>query len=74
MQAEELNFTQGQPANSQHYAQGALAQLVPRLLELMERQDEDDDPSEWTVSKAACCCLDLIAQTVKDAVIQHVVP
>ena len=58
MQAGGVGFTGGAPVGSQHYAQGALPQLTPRLLQLMERQDEHDDPSEWNVSKAGCCCLE----------------
>lgn len=70
----QVAFTDGTPTGSQHYARGALQQLAPRLLQLMERQEEHEDPSEWSVSKAACCCLDLLAQTVQDAVLEHVIP
>ena len=52
-----------------HYA----AAVVPVLLEAMTKQDDDDDV-DWGIAKAASICLRLLAQTVRDPVVSHVMP
>lgn len=49
---------------------GALNELVPTLLYLLTKQEEDVDDDEWTVSMSAATSLALLAQTVQDAIVQ----
>ncbi|OBZ82225.1 Importin subunit beta-1 [Choanephora cucurbitarum] len=59
---------------SHHFAELALNDIVPVLLWILTKQEEDYDEDEWTVSMAAATCLSLLAQCVGNAVIQPVVP
>lgn len=56
------------------YTRGALDQLVPLVLQLMTTASEDDDTDDWTVSKAAAVCLDLLSACVRDDILPLVVP
>ena len=49
---------------------GALNELVPTLLYLLTKQEEDVDDDEWTVSMSSATSLALLAQTVQDAIVQ----
>ena len=64
---------QAPAASSKYYCQGALPFIAPILLELMAKQDENDDPDEWNVSKAASVCLSLAAQATHDEILKYVV-
>ncbi|PVV02127.1 hypothetical protein BB560_003428 [Smittium megazygosporum] len=57
-----------------HFAERALPQILPVLLWLLTKQDEDADEDEWNVSMSAATCLSLMAQTVGDAVMPLVIP
>lgn len=59
---------------SYHFAELALNDIVPVLLWILTKQEDDYDEDEWTVSMAAATCLSLLAQCVGNAVIQPVVP
>jgi len=59
---------------SKHFARVALPEIVPVLLVLLTKQEEDADDDEWNVSMAAGTCLSLLAQAVQDNIISHVIP
>lgn len=59
---------------SRHFAKIALPEIVPVLLTLLTRQDEDADEDEWNVSMAAGTCLSLLASAVQDAIVPAVIP
>lgn len=51
----------------------AQAGLVPILLHTLQKQPEDGDGDEWTVSNAGGMCLKLLAQVAKDDCVPKVV-
>lgn len=55
-----------------HFCAIATAEVVPVLLHLLTKQDEDAADDEYNVSRAAYQCLQLYAQTVGGGVIQPV--
>lgn len=59
---------------SKNFAKIALPEIIPVLLSLLTRQDEDAEDDEWNVSMAAGTCLALLAQTVADAIVPAVIP
>lgn len=59
---------------SYHFSELALSDILPVLLWILTKQEEDYDEDEWTVSMAAATCLSLLAQCVGNAVIPIVVP
>ena len=53
----------------------ASASLVPLMLENMTKQVEDlDDDDNWNISMAAATCLEAIARTIDDKVVDLVLP
>lgn len=60
--------------DSRNFAKMALAEILPVLLDLLSQQSEDDDDDDWTKSMAAAACLELLARTVGDDIVQPVVP
>ncbi|CAO3590196.1 unnamed protein product [Absidia cylindrospora] len=56
------------------FAGQALNDIVPVLLWLLTKQEEDEDEDEWNVSMAAATCLSLLAQTVRNVIISPIVP
>ncbi|KAJ1939038.1 karyopherin Kap95, partial [Linderina macrospora] len=56
------------------FANTALQQVLPTLLFLLTKQDEDADEDEWNVAMAAATCLSLIAQTVENNIVPPVIP
>lgn len=49
--------------------------MVPVLLEAMTKQDDDEEADDnWNIPEAAAVCLELIANTVRDKIINHVIP
>lgn len=66
----ELSEIQGQAAQPQcfNFIQQAMGPLVSILLQVMTRQDEDGEDL-WDLPNAAAHCLELIANTVRDAVL-----
>lgn len=69
-QAEDV-MARGQTPQevSSNYCAAAQEKLLPVLMRLLAQQEEDDDEDEWTVSKAAAVCLGLIAEVIKDAIV-----
>ncbi|KAF8999789.1 armadillo-type protein [Cyathus striatus] len=59
---------------SKHFAKIALPEIVPVLLMLLTKQEEDADEDEWNVSMAAGTCLSLLAGAVQDAIVPAVIP
>jgi importin subunit beta-1 len=53
-----------------HFAQYAIAQVLPTLLNLLTRQDDDTGDDDWSVSMAAGACLQLFAQNTANHVIE----
>lgn len=58
------------------FVEKALPSLVPMLLETLLKQDEDQDQDDvtWNLSMAGGTCLCLVARTVGDAIVPHVMP
>ncbi|KAK1225996.1 karyopherin Kap95 [Marasmius sp. AFHP31] len=59
---------------SKYFAKIALPEIVPVLLTLLTKQEEDADEDEWNVSMAAGTCLNLLANAVNDAIVPAVIP
>ena len=59
---------------SKFFAKVALPEIIPVLLVLLTRQDEDADEDEWNVSMSAGTCLALLAGAVQDAIVPAVIP
>ncbi|KAJ2909493.1 karyopherin Kap95 [Coemansia aciculifera] len=57
-----------------NFAKSSLNLVMPTLLFLLTRQDEDADEDEWNVSMAAATCLSLLAQTVGNDIVNFVIP
>eukprot|EP01126_Amoeba_proteus_P057084 TRINITY_DN7242_c0_g1_i6.p1 TRINITY_DN7242_c0_g1~~TRINITY_DN7242_c0_g1_i6.p1 ORF type:complete len:805 (-),score=179.08 TRINITY_DN7242_c0_g1_i6:164-2578(-) len=71
---EYANKKHSTPSRCEYFVKGAMPFLVPSLNNCLVLQEEDGDPEEWTIPMAAGVCLSLVAQTVKDEVVQYVVP
>lgn len=72
MEAESTASGVPLPENSRknfHFVNTALPQILPTLLSLLTKKDEDADDDEWSVAMAAGACLTLLAQNVRDEVI-----
>ncbi|KAJ2497903.1 karyopherin Kap95 [Coemansia sp. RSA 1972] len=76
LQIEEETREPGQPAERDNYqfAKTTLPQVLPTLLFLLTKQDEDADEDEWNVSMAAATCLSLLAQTIGNDIVAPVIP
>ena len=61
-------------SESAHYTKQALGPLVALCLELLCKQNEDDDEDSYSVAQAAGVCLTGVADTVGDMVLPHVLP
>lgn len=59
---------------SQFFAKVALPEIVPVLLHLLTKQDEDAEEDEWNVSMAAATCLQHLATAVQDSLVPAVIP
>ncbi|KDR78361.1 hypothetical protein GALMADRAFT_224738 [Galerina marginata CBS 339.88] len=59
---------------SKFFAKIALPEIVPVLLQLLTRQEEDAEEDEWNISMAAATCLALLAGAVQDAIVPSVIP
>lgn len=60
--------------DSKFFAKTALPEIVPVLLQLLTRQEEEADEDEWNISMAAGTCLGLLAQAVADTIVPAVIP
>lgn len=57
-----------------YFAKIALPEVIPVLLQLLTRQDEDAEEGEWNVSMAAGTCLAFLAQAVHDPIVPAIIP
>ncbi|KAK3828449.1 MAG: armadillo-type protein [Benniella sp.] len=55
------------------FAKAALPETLPVLLQLMAKQEEEDDEDDWNLSMAAGTCLSLTAQCVGDDIVGPVI-
>ncbi|KAI9476884.1 karyopherin Kap95 [Coemansia sp. RSA 989] len=76
LQIEEEAQDPSQPMERENYqfAKTALPQVLPTLLFLLTKQDEDADEDEWNVSMAAATCLSLLAQAIGNDIVAPVIP
>ncbi|KAJ1971490.1 karyopherin Kap95 [Dimargaris xerosporica] len=72
--ADVIEYQQTPDRVSHQFARMALPQILPVLLHLLTKQDEDADEDEWNVSMAAATCVSLLAQCVEDAIVPPVIP
>ncbi|TFK48303.1 ARM repeat-containing protein [Heliocybe sulcata] len=59
---------------SHNFSKIALPEIVPVLLTLLTRQEEEADEDEWNVAMAAATCLGLLAKAVQDTIVSAVIP
>jgi importin subunit beta-1 len=59
---------------SQHFARIALPEILPVLLQLLTKQEDDAADHEWNTSMAAGTCLALLAQAVGDGIVTPIIP
>lgn len=57
---------------SYHFAKGALKEIIPILVWLLTKKEEDEDEDDWNVSMAAATCLGLFSVVVQDSIVEHV--
>jgi importin subunit beta-1 len=75
LEAEEAaEYSEAPERESAHFARVALPEILPVLLLLLTKQDEDATDDEWNVSMAAGTCLALLAQAVGDAIVSPIIP
>lgn len=75
LEAEEAaDFSEAPDRESSHFARVALPEILPVLLLLLTKQDEDATDDEWNVSMAAGTCLALLAQCVGDGIVSPIIP
>ncbi|EGN91784.1 hypothetical protein SERLA73DRAFT_100127 [Serpula lacrymans var. lacrymans S7.3] len=71
---EAADYGEPPEVESKFFAKIALPEVIPVLLTLLTRQEEDADEDEWNVSMAAGTCLSFMAQAVADAIVPAVIP
>ena len=59
---------------SQNFAKIALPEILPQLLILMQKQDEDAEDDEWNVAMAAGTCVGLLATVVGNDIVPLTIP
>lgn len=75
LEAEEAaSFSEAPERESSHFARVALPDILPVLLLLLTKQEEDASEDEWNVSMASGTCLALLAQCVGDAIVPSIIP
>uniref|UniRef100_A0AC35GQ31 Importin beta n=1 Tax=Panagrolaimus sp. PS1159 TaxID=55785 RepID=A0AC35GQ31_9BILA len=58
---------------SRYYAKSALQHILPLLLNILVRR-EDDDEDEWVPAKAAGVCIMLLTKCTKDEIVPLILP
>ncbi|KAH7907378.1 armadillo-type protein [Hygrophoropsis aurantiaca] len=71
---EAADYGEPPEIESKFFAKVALPEVIPVLLTLLTRQEDDADEDEWNVSMAAGTCLSFLAQAVTDAIVPAVIP
>lgn len=75
LEAEEAaEFGDSPERESHHFARVALPEILPVMLMLLTKQEEDATDDEWNVSMAAGTALALLAQCVQDGIVTPVIP
>jgi len=69
-----MEYGEQPEGESKHFAKIALPEIMPVILQLLTRQQEDADDDEWNISMAASTCLSLLAMAVQDAIVPAVIP
>ncbi|KAJ3338334.1 karyopherin beta [Gonapodya sp. JEL0774] len=73
--AEEAELSGDEPSRvSKDFAGVAVKELVPVLLHLLTKKEEEDDEDEWNLPMASATCLSLLANCVRDVIVQPVIP
>ncbi|KAF8335779.1 karyopherin Kap95 [Cantharellus anzutake] len=72
--ADALEYGEVPERESKDFARIALPEILPVILTLLTRQEEDADEDEWNISMAAGTCLVLLATAVNDAIVPAVIP
>lgn len=72
--AEAAEWNEAPIGESKHFARTALPEILPVMLTLLQRQDEDAEEDEWNVSMAAGTCVGLLANVVGDSIVPLVIP
>jgi importin subunit beta-1 len=63
-----------QDERSVNYVRGALAHLIPLLTEAMAKQEDEQDEDAWNLSTSGGTCLNIVARTVRDEVVDPTMP
>ncbi|KXS20860.1 importin subunit beta-1 [Gonapodya prolifera JEL478] len=72
---EDAEQTGDEPSRtSKNFAGQAVKDLVPVLLHLLTKKEEEDDEDEWNLPMASATCLSLLANCVRDVIVQPVIP
>lgn len=75
LEAEEAaDFGETIERDSSDFAKSALPEILPVLLQLLTKQEEDATDDEWTVAMAGGTCLALLAQCVGDGIVTPIIP
>jgi len=59
---------------NRNFTRTALKDIMPLLLVCLTKQSEELDDETWNVAKAAAFCIGMMAETVADFIIPHVLP
>lgn len=70
--AYELSQFPQSPFQSYNFALSSLKEVVPNLLILLTRQNEDPEDDDWNVSMSAGACLQLFAQNCGNHILEPV--
>ena len=62
----------GEQRNQYYFSRVAAQEVIPVLIELLTKQDEDATDDEYNISRAAYQCLQLFAQSTRGEIIQQV--
>ncbi|KAF8841836.1 ARM repeat-containing protein [Paxillus ammoniavirescens] len=71
---EAADYGEPPEVESKFFAKVALPEVIPVLLALLTRQEEDADEDEWNISMSAGTCLSFMAQAVADPIVPAVIP
>jgi importin subunit beta-1 len=71
---QAFDYNEVPERESKEFAKVALPEILPVILQLLTRQEEDADEDEWNVAMAAGTCLSLLAAAVNDVIVQAVIP
>ncbi|KAG9310985.1 armadillo-type protein [Chiua virens] len=71
---EAADYGEPPELESKFFAKVALPEVIPVLLSLLTRQEEDADEDEWNISMSAGTCLGFMAQAVADSIVPAVIP